>query len=110
MVLAVAPGLVPEDLGATPEEFAQFLAEFVTSGGFGGAVVDRPTAATIGGLPAFIATLDEFQSEVSGQRLAGEMAIVFGDSTTYALLVQYTKDRKELMLTAWTETLDSFEP
>ena len=108
MVLAVAPGVVPEDLGATPEEFAQFLAEFVTSGG--GAVVDGPTATTIGGLPAFIVTLDEFQGDVTGQRLAGEMAIVFGDSTTYALLVQYSEDRKEFMLTAWTETLDSFEP
>jgi hypothetical protein len=108
MVLAVAPGVVPKDLGVTPEEFAQSLAEFVTSGG--GAVVDGPTATTIGGLPAFIVTLDEFQGDVTGQRLAGEMAIVFGDSTTYALLVQYSEDRKESMLTAWTKTLDSFQP
>ena len=108
IALAVGPGIAPEELGATPEEFAAALGEFVTSAS--GTVVDGPNPTTIGDLPAFRLTLDDVAGEISGRLYSAEMAVAYGDSSTYVLLAQYSEDFAEVTLAAWEEMLASFDP
>lgn len=108
IALAVGPGIVPGELGATPEEFAAALGRFVTSAS--GIVIDGPNPTTIGDLPAFTLTLDDVAGEITGNRYSAEMAVVYGASSTYVLLAQYSEDFREVTLTGWAEMLASFEP
>ena len=93
------PSSVATDHGATPEAFESGFGDLIQDGEL--IVRHGPTEITVAGLPGQefgIAGMLVDQSDVS---IESELVMLFGETASYGLQVQYEPGRKDEMLSAW---------
>jgi hypothetical protein len=97
----------PVDEGLTNEEAASDLFPGIAeqSGGNVSNVMER---TSVGGLPVMTATIEGISGISAADERSARVALIFGESTTYMLVAQYTEAWADEILAGWETVLSTF--